>query len=171
MKVAYDPEVDALYIRLVEGPREVTTHRPTENVLERDALTASVDDSVAWVQSHTLLGRCGIHRPCCPTSQSSMVAYLSHCPKPVPSSLAREQVMWLELPIARRAAERPSNPRLGVTARSDLNAALDASVRLRPKMLAVTPACATTRLAPRQFVYDTSDVTNDLIARARRSQV
>ena len=32
MKITYDPEVDALYIRLVEGPREVTTHRLTEDV-------------------------------------------------------------------------------------------------------------------------------------------
>jgi len=32
MKISYDPEVDALYIRLVEGPREVTTHRLTEEV-------------------------------------------------------------------------------------------------------------------------------------------
>ncbi|MGE0544062.1 MAG: DUF2283 domain-containing protein [Dehalococcoidia bacterium] len=32
MKISYDPEVDALYIRLVEGPREVTTHRLTEDV-------------------------------------------------------------------------------------------------------------------------------------------
>jgi uncharacterized protein YuzE len=32
MKISYDPEVDALYIRLVEGPREVTTHRLSEDV-------------------------------------------------------------------------------------------------------------------------------------------
>lgn len=32
MKITYDPEVDALYIRLVEGPQEVTTHRLSEEV-------------------------------------------------------------------------------------------------------------------------------------------
>lgn len=32
MKVAYDPQVDALYIRLVEGPVQVTTQRLTEDV-------------------------------------------------------------------------------------------------------------------------------------------
>lgn len=32
MKVAYDPQVDALYIRLVEGPIQVTTQRLTEDV-------------------------------------------------------------------------------------------------------------------------------------------
>jgi YD repeat-containing protein len=32
MKIDYDPEVDALYIRFAEGPAEVTTQRLTEEV-------------------------------------------------------------------------------------------------------------------------------------------
>jgi len=32
MRVTYDPEVDALYIRFLEGPIEVTTHRLSEDV-------------------------------------------------------------------------------------------------------------------------------------------
>jgi len=32
MKVAYDPEVDALYIRLSDDPAEVTTRRLSETV-------------------------------------------------------------------------------------------------------------------------------------------
>jgi uncharacterized protein YuzE len=32
MKITYDPEVDVLYIRLIEGPQEVTTHRLSEEV-------------------------------------------------------------------------------------------------------------------------------------------
>ena len=32
MKIHYDPEVDALYIRFIDGPVEVTTHRLTEDV-------------------------------------------------------------------------------------------------------------------------------------------
>jgi uncharacterized protein YuzE len=32
MKLAYDPTVDALYIRLIEGPRQVTTQRLTDDV-------------------------------------------------------------------------------------------------------------------------------------------
>lgn len=32
MRLSYDPEVDALYIRLTEGPVQVTTQRLTEDV-------------------------------------------------------------------------------------------------------------------------------------------
>jgi uncharacterized protein YuzE len=32
MKLAYDPAVDALYIRLIEAPRQVTTQRLTDDV-------------------------------------------------------------------------------------------------------------------------------------------
>jgi uncharacterized protein YuzE len=32
MQITYDPEVDALYIRLIEGPQEVTTQRLSEEV-------------------------------------------------------------------------------------------------------------------------------------------
>lgn len=32
MKISYDPEVDAAYIRFVEGPIEVTTHRLSEDI-------------------------------------------------------------------------------------------------------------------------------------------
>ena len=32
MKIDYDPEVDALYIRFGEGPAEVTTQRLTDEV-------------------------------------------------------------------------------------------------------------------------------------------
>jgi uncharacterized protein YuzE len=32
MKISYDPQVDALYIRLVDGPVQVTTRRLSEDV-------------------------------------------------------------------------------------------------------------------------------------------
>lgn len=32
MKIAYDSQVNALYIRFLEGPFEVTTHRLSEDV-------------------------------------------------------------------------------------------------------------------------------------------
>lgn len=32
MKISYDPQVDALYIRFSAGPVEVTTHRLTDDV-------------------------------------------------------------------------------------------------------------------------------------------
>ncbi len=32
MKITYDPEVDALYIRLIDEPVQVTTHRLSEDV-------------------------------------------------------------------------------------------------------------------------------------------
>lgn len=32
MKISYDPEVDAAYIRFVEGPVQVTTHRLSEDI-------------------------------------------------------------------------------------------------------------------------------------------
>ena len=32
MKIRYDPQVDALYIRLIDGPIEVTTQRLSEDV-------------------------------------------------------------------------------------------------------------------------------------------
>ena len=32
MKITYDPEVDAAYIRFVEGPVQVTTHRLSEGI-------------------------------------------------------------------------------------------------------------------------------------------
>jgi uncharacterized protein YuzE len=32
MKITYDPQVDALYIRLLDGAFEVTTHRLSEDV-------------------------------------------------------------------------------------------------------------------------------------------
>ncbi len=32
MQITYDPDVDALYIRLVDEPTQVTTHRLTEDV-------------------------------------------------------------------------------------------------------------------------------------------
>jgi len=37
MKVTYDPEVDALYIRLSDEPAEVTTQRLSEEVAINDA--------------------------------------------------------------------------------------------------------------------------------------
>jgi uncharacterized protein YuzE len=37
MKVTYDPEVDALYIRLSDEPVEVTTQRLSEEVAINDA--------------------------------------------------------------------------------------------------------------------------------------
>ncbi len=32
LKISYDPEVDAAYIRFVEGPIQVTTHRLSEDI-------------------------------------------------------------------------------------------------------------------------------------------
>lgn len=32
MKISYDPQVDAAYIRFVEGPVQVTTHRLSEDI-------------------------------------------------------------------------------------------------------------------------------------------
>jgi len=32
LKITYDPEVDAAYIRFVEGPVQVTTHRLSEDI-------------------------------------------------------------------------------------------------------------------------------------------
>jgi len=32
LKISYDPEVNAAYIRFVEGPIEVTTHRLSEDI-------------------------------------------------------------------------------------------------------------------------------------------
>ena len=32
MKISYDPQVDALYIRLLDGPAQVTTQRLSEDV-------------------------------------------------------------------------------------------------------------------------------------------
>ena len=32
MKISYDPKVDALYVRFVDGPKEVMTLRLTEDV-------------------------------------------------------------------------------------------------------------------------------------------
>ena len=32
MKITYDPDVDAAYIRFVEGPIQVTTHRLSEDI-------------------------------------------------------------------------------------------------------------------------------------------
>jgi uncharacterized protein YuzE len=32
MKISYDPEIDALYIRLIEGPQECRTVRLTDGV-------------------------------------------------------------------------------------------------------------------------------------------
>ena len=32
MKISYDPEVDAAYIRFVQGPVQVTTHRLSEDI-------------------------------------------------------------------------------------------------------------------------------------------
>ncbi len=32
MKISFDPQVDALYIRFVDEPAEVTTHRLSEDV-------------------------------------------------------------------------------------------------------------------------------------------
>ena len=32
MKISYDPEIDALYIRLVEGPRQCKTIRLTDEI-------------------------------------------------------------------------------------------------------------------------------------------
>ena len=38
VKISYDPEVDAAYIRFVEGPIQVTTHRLSETLLSTMAL-------------------------------------------------------------------------------------------------------------------------------------
>jgi uncharacterized protein YuzE len=46
MKITYDPEVDALYIRLVEGSCEVTTHRFTEEV----AINCAPDGQVVGIE-------------------------------------------------------------------------------------------------------------------------
>ena len=46
MKISYDPEVDALYIRFVDGPVEVTTHRLTEDV----AVNYSADGRVVGME-------------------------------------------------------------------------------------------------------------------------
>ncbi len=32
MKITYDPDVDAAYIRFLEGPIQVTTHRLSEDI-------------------------------------------------------------------------------------------------------------------------------------------
>ena len=32
LKISYDPEVDAAYIRFVQGPVQVTTHRLSEDI-------------------------------------------------------------------------------------------------------------------------------------------
>ena len=32
LKISYDPEVDAAYIRFVQGPIQVTTHRLSEDI-------------------------------------------------------------------------------------------------------------------------------------------
>jgi uncharacterized protein YuzE len=46
MKISYDPRVDAAYIRLKEGHREVITHRLTEDV----AVNFGPDGSVVGIE-------------------------------------------------------------------------------------------------------------------------
>ena len=46
MKVAYDPEVDALYIRLSDDPAEVTTRRLSETV----ALNYAPDGRIVGIE-------------------------------------------------------------------------------------------------------------------------
>ncbi len=46
MKIRYDPQVDAAYIRLKEGKFEVTTHRLTEEI----AINYAPDGSVVGIE-------------------------------------------------------------------------------------------------------------------------
>ena len=46
MKVSYDAEVDALYIRFIDEPTEVITHRLTEDV----AVNYSADHRVVGIE-------------------------------------------------------------------------------------------------------------------------
>jgi len=46
LKITYDPEVDAAYIRFVEGPIQVTTHRLSEDI----ALNYGPDGEVVGIE-------------------------------------------------------------------------------------------------------------------------
>lgn len=46
MKISFDPAVDALYIRFLEGPFEVTTQRLTEDV----AINYAADGRVVGIE-------------------------------------------------------------------------------------------------------------------------
>ncbi len=46
MKITYDPDVDAAYIRFVEGPVQVTTHRLSEDI----ALNYGPDGEVIGIE-------------------------------------------------------------------------------------------------------------------------
>lgn len=46
MKISYDPQVDAAYIRLREGKFEVTTHRLTEEI----AINYAPDGSIVGIE-------------------------------------------------------------------------------------------------------------------------
>ena len=46
MKITYDPEVDALYIRLVEGPVEVITRQLSDDI----ALNYTVDGRIIGIE-------------------------------------------------------------------------------------------------------------------------
>jgi len=46
MKISYDPQVDAAYIRFKEGKFEVTTHRLTEDI----AINYAPDNSVVGIE-------------------------------------------------------------------------------------------------------------------------
>jgi uncharacterized protein YuzE len=46
LKITYDPEADAAYIRFVEGPVQVTTHRLSEDI----ALNYGPDGEVVGIE-------------------------------------------------------------------------------------------------------------------------
>ena len=46
MRISYDPEVDALYIRLIEGPQECRTLRLNEEV----ALNIGPDETLVGIE-------------------------------------------------------------------------------------------------------------------------
>jgi uncharacterized protein YuzE len=46
MRISYDPEVDALYIRFVDGPIEVTTRLISEDV----AINYAPDDEIVGIE-------------------------------------------------------------------------------------------------------------------------
>lgn len=46
MRISYDPEVDALYIRFIDGPVEVTTHQLSEDI----AVNFAPDSEVVGIE-------------------------------------------------------------------------------------------------------------------------
>ncbi len=57
MKISYDPEIDALYIRLVEGPHECRTARLNEDV----AHNIGVDERLIGIEVLDVSSAIGKH--------------------------------------------------------------------------------------------------------------